>query len=330
MATRPLVWRHGGGTRYYTHDGNKNVSEVVDAGNAIAAHYAYTPFGAVREQSGALSDVNLFRFSCEYADCETATVYYNYRHYEPKQSKWMSRDQVEPKSDYFFVNNNSITRFDLLGLDGKDSLKKNDCIYHVYVAHGKNDLGGNLWERHQSQKFPLRPNGNRYGYWGCGANVFNEMVKTQHPGFELPIHLPKGRPLEVSEIDEIVNEGLPRDLAQRIEKIGGNVHESLTMMVDELDMFAKNNDDFKCHCTTITIQVECSPALRNAEVFGSLSNNDRNDLFAEIVMNRSRTDSDQNQQAYNRFYDKYKEELKCGKSFPVKRKSFLDFFRYLF
>ena len=66
IATRPLVWRHGGETRYYTHDGNKNVSEVVDAVNAIAAHYAYTPFGAVREQSGTLSDINPFRFSSEY------------------------------------------------------------------------------------------------------------------------------------------------------------------------------------------------------------------------------------------------------------------------
>lgn len=118
MATRPLVWRHGGETRYYTHDGNKNVSEVVDAVNAIAAHYAYTPFGAVREQSGALSDVNPFRFSCEYADSVTTTVYYNHRHYEPLTGRWMGRDKTGGLSLNLFVSNRPVGKFDLLGLYG--------------------------------------------------------------------------------------------------------------------------------------------------------------------------------------------------------------------
>lgn len=46
-ATRPLVWLRGGDTAYYTHDGNKNVSEVVSAGGTLAAHDGYAPFGAV-------------------------------------------------------------------------------------------------------------------------------------------------------------------------------------------------------------------------------------------------------------------------------------------
>lgn len=35
--------------------------------------------------------------------------------------------------------------------------------------------------------------GDRYGYWGCGANVFYEMTKNEHPGFELPVSLPGGQ-----------------------------------------------------------------------------------------------------------------------------------------
>jgi len=51
IATRPLVWRHGSGsstsTFVYTHDGNKNVSEVVSLSGTpvISAHYDYSPFG---------------------------------------------------------------------------------------------------------------------------------------------------------------------------------------------------------------------------------------------------------------------------------------------
>ncbi len=39
VATRPLVWRHGGEMLFYAHDGNKNVSEVVASDGTLAAHY---------------------------------------------------------------------------------------------------------------------------------------------------------------------------------------------------------------------------------------------------------------------------------------------------
>ena len=51
VATRPLVMRAKNWdlNLFYTHDGNKNVSEVFYHAlqNSIAAHYDYTPFGAV-------------------------------------------------------------------------------------------------------------------------------------------------------------------------------------------------------------------------------------------------------------------------------------------
>ena len=94
VATRPLAWQRGSSVAYYTHDGNKNVSEVIDSNNDVAAHYEYAPFGALTVSRGASAEANPFRFSSEYAEDDTATVYYNYRHYEPVMGRWMQRDPV--------------------------------------------------------------------------------------------------------------------------------------------------------------------------------------------------------------------------------------------
>ena len=50
VATRPLVLqKYGQYNMFYTHDGNKNVSDVVSFQQArgVPAHYEYAPFGAV-------------------------------------------------------------------------------------------------------------------------------------------------------------------------------------------------------------------------------------------------------------------------------------------
>jgi len=82
-------------TSYYTHDGNKSASEVVSSNGVIVAHYEYAPFGAVTTQCGVVAESNPWRFSSEYAEDETLTIYYNYRHYEPVMGKWLSRDPIE-------------------------------------------------------------------------------------------------------------------------------------------------------------------------------------------------------------------------------------------
>ena len=61
VATRPLVWNFSTfqpfntSTYYYTHDGNKNVSDVVAFDGLLAAHYEYAPFGVVIVGTGAAS-----------------------------------------------------------------------------------------------------------------------------------------------------------------------------------------------------------------------------------------------------------------------------------
>ena len=109
------MWNCGDSPAYYVHDGNKNVSEVVAENGALAAHYEYAPFGAVIAQRGASAVANPWRFSSEYAEDDTATVYYNYRHYEPMTGRWMSRDPVGIMKLYQFASN-KYSEFDWLGL----------------------------------------------------------------------------------------------------------------------------------------------------------------------------------------------------------------------
>ena len=122
VATRPLMCNPSTAPLFlYCHDGNKNVSEIVDVGTGeISAHYEYSSFGKVvlvtSERGGNVAAINPYRFSSEYHDGELGLVYYNYRHYNPGDGRWMSRD---PGDDYAFAlyafcNNNF--GFDMLGL----------------------------------------------------------------------------------------------------------------------------------------------------------------------------------------------------------------------
>ena len=129
IATRPLVMRAKNWdlNLFYTHDGNKNVSEVFYHAlqNGIAAHYDYAPFGAVSRTSRAthvtnrdLLSENPFRFSSEYHDATLGLVYYNYRHYNFRYGRWLGRDVIDDpflKSEYSFLIN-PLNCFDLWGL----------------------------------------------------------------------------------------------------------------------------------------------------------------------------------------------------------------------
>jgi RHS repeat-associated protein len=94
IATRPLVWKCGAPPAYYVHDGNKNVCEVVAGNGEVSAYNEYAPFGVVTVQRGKFVANNPWCFSCEYAEDDTATVYYNYRHFSSECGRWLTRDPV--------------------------------------------------------------------------------------------------------------------------------------------------------------------------------------------------------------------------------------------
>ena len=130
VATRPLAMRakNWGLNLFYSHDGNKNVSEVFYHApqNGIAAHYDYAPFGAIIRTSSAtrvtnrdLISENPFRFSSEYHDAPLSLVYYNYRHYQTYVGRWCTREPLEEMASfgiYGFVRNNPIGLIDIYGL----------------------------------------------------------------------------------------------------------------------------------------------------------------------------------------------------------------------
>ena len=116
VATRPLVFYNSNASpQYYTHDGNKNVSDLTDATQSLAAHYAYTPFGTLLSSSGSSSPLNPFRFSSEYSDDALGLVYYNYRHYNPLVERWCTMDILDVANRYILSYNTC--KCDFLGLD---------------------------------------------------------------------------------------------------------------------------------------------------------------------------------------------------------------------
>ena len=141
IATRPLAMRakNWGLNLFYSHDGNKNVSEVFYHApqNGIAAHYDYAPFGAVSRTSRAtrvtnrdLISENPFRFSSEYHDAPTSLVYYNYRHYQTYVGRWCTREPLEEMTRfgiYGFVKNSPTFYVDCLGLEGKTTHGTRKC-----------------------------------------------------------------------------------------------------------------------------------------------------------------------------------------------------------
>ncbi len=167
VATKPLRFsQNGNDSVYMTHDGNKNVSDLVRIApyNDLVGRYDYAPFGAVRFQVGDYALDNPYRFSSEYFDDTLGLSYYNYRHYEPIAGRWINRDSLseigeitiskyayrlvintssenQSSDNNCFVNgcifchNNAQTSSDYLG--------KCECINDLLLSAPWNDYHGN-------------------------------------------------------------------------------------------------------------------------------------------------------------------------------------------
>ena len=156
IATRPLVMRakNWNLNLFYTHDGNKNVSEVFYHApqNGIAAHYDYAPFGAVTRTARAtrvtnrdLLSENPFRFSSEYHDFTLDLVYYNYRYYNSMYGRWENRDPFGSINLFLFCLNSPEYNYDWLGLEvifyGGDVLKAIEYLLNnAKAVTGENAL----------------------------------------------------------------------------------------------------------------------------------------------------------------------------------------------
>ncbi len=177
VATKPLmVEKPGSYKMHVTHDGNKNVSELVffSGGSGIAAHYECAPFGAVTASTCSTSvtaydfrEYNPFRFSSEYADDALELVYYNYRQYNPLDGRWTSRDPLGEKNYYAYIQNGfSYDIWGLLKFDSSCANKDKDI-----VSYCEDDIKGIIAElnkidlHYKPHGFPQNDNSGSREKW---------------------------------------------------------------------------------------------------------------------------------------------------------------------
>ncbi len=79
---------------YFMHDALKNVTSIFSEDGERKARYEYAPFGSLLTAEGDMAEDNKYRFSCEYMDDELGLIYYNYRHLNPADGRWISRDPI--------------------------------------------------------------------------------------------------------------------------------------------------------------------------------------------------------------------------------------------
>ncbi|MDO4410591.1 MAG: RHS repeat-associated core domain-containing protein [Akkermansia sp.] len=138
IATRPLAIQKDGTWYTYGWDLTKNICEIFGQNGYIRSTYAYTPFGSVT----ANGDINQpIQWSSEHYDSELALVYYNYRHYNPMDGRWINRDPIAEQGGwnlYGFVGN-KLYKCDFKGL-WKVSVKSNPSDNNTVVTDGKGGL----------------------------------------------------------------------------------------------------------------------------------------------------------------------------------------------
>ncbi|MFQ7017704.1 MAG: RHS repeat domain-containing protein, partial [Akkermansia sp.] len=127
---------------YFMHDALKNVTSIFGEGRGRRALYEYRPFGGLITSEGNMAEENKFRFSCEYMDDELGLIYYNYRHLNPFDGRWINRDPFLERGGvnlYGLVKNRPTNLYDELGFKLKEH---NIGEYHVQkvpsISGGKN------------------------------------------------------------------------------------------------------------------------------------------------------------------------------------------------
>ena len=135
IASRPLAIRKDGTWYAYGWDIIKNIWEIFGPAGYIRKVYTYSPFGTISSEGDIEQSI---QWSSEYYDAELGLIYYNYRHYNPTNGKWCSRDALLEKNELNLYNafTNAVSfRFDILGLQWK----QNKDTPHYYTASSHAD-----------------------------------------------------------------------------------------------------------------------------------------------------------------------------------------------
>ena len=113
IATRPLAIQKDATWYTYGWDLTKNICELYGSNGYIRTSYTYTPYGGVTESGNTWQPI---QWSSEYSDTELGLVYYNYRHYNPMDGRWLGRDKISSvQNAYNSFNNSPFYSIDSLG-----------------------------------------------------------------------------------------------------------------------------------------------------------------------------------------------------------------------
>ena len=121
--TKPIVVVHAPlAPSYYVHDGNKNISEMLNEQLDVIAHYEYSAYGQQYMSIGTYAIDNPWQYSSEYEDTLFGLLYYNYRYFDAEIGRWLNYDIDELSSGdnlYMFVYNSPVDYIDEIGMRPK-------------------------------------------------------------------------------------------------------------------------------------------------------------------------------------------------------------------
>ena len=251
VATRPLVWMRDISVEYYTHDGNKNVSEIIAADGSIAAHYEYAPFGEVAVQRGEFVALNIWRFASEFADDETMTIYFNYRHFVSAMGRWLNRDPMEELggvSLYLYGGNEPLNGIDIRGMALwdvviGDVLKKIEAaISAIEVAESCMNTIRTAFARRDSNNYS-----DKLNHCMSSCEIANDCSQTIADALG---SIKEARDLFVGAVEWTLSWFIPKSWEEIVhEKIqGGSFQDSVDDFVANFSGFDCRNAEEGCEC----------------------------------------------------------------------------------
>jgi RHS repeat-associated protein len=127
-----------GDSYFYLKNLQGDIVGIVDNTGALVVEYAYDAWGGLISATGALAEVNPFRYRGYYYDLETGLYYCQSRYYNPGWGRWISADHIAYSFTspdlYGYCLNDPINLTDYTGYDPPINVKFRHVAAGKYTA----------------------------------------------------------------------------------------------------------------------------------------------------------------------------------------------------